>query len=59
MVPTAQCFIAADCRFAHRAGMHGCPGCLGDGRRALLGAAISVTVTLDDHGNPIGIDSNG
>ena len=62
MAPTAECFIEAGCRVAHRAGMHGCPGCLGDGKRLLLGAAITIAVTLDDHGNPIGIDrsdSNG
>jgi hypothetical protein len=37
--------------------MFECPGCLGNGRRALLGAAITITVALDHHGNPVGIDT--
>jgi hypothetical protein len=37
--------------------MFECPGCLGNGRRALLGAAITIAVVLDHHGNPIGIDT--
>jgi hypothetical protein len=57
MAPTAACIIEADCTIAHKAGMFECPGCLGNGRRALLGAAITIAVVLDHHGNPIGIDT--
>jgi hypothetical protein len=57
MAPTTECLIEAGCTLAHKAGMYECPGCLGNGRRALLGAAVTITVALDHHGNPIGIET--
>ena len=57
MAPTTECIIEAGCTLAHKAGMYECPGCLGNGRRALLGAAITIAVALDHHGNPVGIDT--